>query len=137
MVQVDGNEWRGYVSVPLVSDFESMKATFKYRYGAREYIASKDPKVSSSGEVEEKGDTGDEDVQGVLKDYLSTLAHDSIEDILYLDDDDSTDKINSNHIDVCPWPNIDFVNLDLNSTISNTVYRENEVKCIIETYREL
>ncbi|KAF7379319.1 hypothetical protein HZH66_014690 [Vespula vulgaris] len=87
-------------------------------------------------EEEEKRDTGDEGVQEECVDYLSTLAHDLIEDRFYLDDDDSTDKFNSNRIDVCPWPNIDFVNSDINWKISNTVYRENEVKWIIETYRE-
>ncbi|KAL2750249.1 myb-like protein X [Vespula maculifrons] len=75
------------------------------------------------GEEEEKGDTGDEHVQGECIDYLSAFAHDLIEDRYYLDDDDSTDKFNSNRIDVCPWPNIDFVNSDINWKISNTVYQ--------------
>ncbi|KAL2750224.1 hypothetical protein V1477_001541 [Vespula maculifrons] len=87
-------------------------------------------------EEEEKRDTGDEGVQEERVDNLFTLAHDLIEDRYYLDDDDSTVKFNSNRIDVCPWPNIDFVNSDINWKISNTVYRENEVKWIIETYRE-
>ncbi|KAF7380375.1 hypothetical protein HZH68_016240 [Vespula germanica] len=84
-------------------------------------------------EKEEKGDKCDEDIQGECKDYLSTLAHDLIGDRFYLDADDSTDKFNSNQIDVYPWPNIDFANFDLNLTNSYTVYRKNEVKWIIET----
>ncbi|KAL2720003.1 myb-like protein X [Vespula maculifrons] len=78
--------------------------------------------VEEEGE-EEKRDTGDEGVQEECVDYLSTLAPDLIEDRYYLDDDDSTDKFNSNRIDVCPWPNIDFVNSDINWKISNTLYQ--------------
>ncbi|KAF7380386.1 hypothetical protein HZH68_016251 [Vespula germanica] len=37
-------------------------------------------------EKEEKADTEDEDVQGECKDYLSTLAHDLMENRFYLDD---------------------------------------------------
>nr|KAF7390434.1 hypothetical protein H0235_017596 [Vespula pensylvanica] len=86
-------------------------------------------------EKDKKGDTRYEDVQGECKDYSPTLADDLFDDRFYLDNDDSTDKFNSNHIDVCPWPNIDFVNFDLNSTISNTVYLSyceyNDVICYV------
>ncbi|KAF7380340.1 hypothetical protein HZH68_016205 [Vespula germanica] len=64
------------------------------------------------------------------------LFNDSIDDRSYLDADHSTDKSNSNQIDVGLWSNIDFANLDLISKITNTVYRKNEVEWIVETYRK-
>ncbi|KAF7380367.1 hypothetical protein HZH68_016232 [Vespula germanica] len=51
-------------------------------------------------EKEEKADTGDEDVQGECKDYLSTLAHDLMKDRFYLDDiKEKTENIIENRKD--------------------------------------
>ncbi|KAL2750256.1 hypothetical protein V1477_001499 [Vespula maculifrons] len=43
-------------------------------------------------EKKEKADKGDEDVQGECKDYLSTLAHDLMEDRFYLDIEEKTEN---------------------------------------------
>ncbi|KAL2720008.1 hypothetical protein V1477_021155 [Vespula maculifrons] len=110
------NHRAGISSKAFPFEASSLSLTFRIqRYAAsvRGYNPLRSEKFNEGtsddkGEEEEKGDTGDEHVQGECIDYLSTFAHDLIEDRYYLDDDDSTDKFNSNRIDVCPWPNIDF-----------------------------
>nr|KAF7390424.1 hypothetical protein H0235_017586 [Vespula pensylvanica] len=59
-------------------------------------------------EEEERRDTNNEEEQGKANDYESIIVYDSFDDRYYLDDVHSTNKFNSNQIDVGLCPIIDF-----------------------------